>query len=80
MAQTGTVVAWLKPFTFKVRLETGEVILCGLSGSYFGRILPQEAVRRLEKEGPHSGDEVTVYLSENQTGGMRRGVIQRRDD
>lgn len=61
-----------------VRLEADEVIICDLERSYFGRILPDQAVRRLEKEGPHSGDEVTVLVSENRAGGMRHGVILRR--
>jgi hypothetical protein len=72
------VVEWLKPFSFKVRLDTGEVVICGLERSYFGRILPKEAVKQLEKEGPHRGDEVSVLISEeNRAGGMRHGVILR---
>ena len=76
-AQTGTVVEWLKPFKFKVRLETGEVIICSLERSYFGRMLPKMAVKRLEKDGPHNGDEVSVLISGNRDGGMRHGVILR---
>lgn len=72
------MLEWLKPFSFKVRLKTDEVIICGLDRSYFGRMLPKTAVKRLEKEGPHSGDEVTVLISENTAGGKRHGVILRR--
>ena len=77
-AQSGIVVEWLKPFSFKVRLETNEVIICGLERSYFGRVVPKQAVKRLEIDGPHSGDKVSVLISENTTGGMRHGVILRR--
>jgi hypothetical protein len=74
-SQIGTVVEWLKPFSFKVRLQTGEVLICGLVRSYFGRTTPSQAVARLEAQGPHPGDEVTVLISENRAGGMRQGVI-----
>jgi hypothetical protein len=77
-AQTGTIVKWLKPFSFKVRLETDEVILCDLERSYFGRILPKQATKQLEAKGPHEGDEVSVLVSDNRAGGMRHGVILRR--
>jgi len=76
-SQIGTVVEWLKPFSFKVRLATGEIILCGLSRGFFGRMLPKQAVRRLEKDGPHVGDEVSVRVSDNDKGGVRQGTILR---
>ena len=79
-SQVGTVVEWLKPFTFKVRLKTGEVILCGLMRSYFGRILPKQALKQLEKHGPHVGDEVSVRVSSRKSGGMRQGVILRNTE
>lgn len=75
--QTGTVVEWLKPFTFKVRLPSGEVVICGLVRSFFGRMLPKEALKRVEKDGPHVGDEVSVSVSSDNRGGMRHGVILR---
>lgn len=76
-SQTGTVVEWLKPFTFKVQLATGEVIICGLVRSYFGRMLPKQAMKRLNKDGPHVGDEVSVHVSDESRGGIRQGVILR---
>ena len=75
--ETGTVVEWLKPFKFKVRLDTDEIIICGLEFSYFGRMLPKTAMKRLEKDGPRRGDEVSVLVSENRAGGMRHGIILR---
>lgn len=59
----GTIVDVLKPFSFRVRLEDGRVIVCGLERSYFGRMTPQEAIRRLEKDGPHVGDIVLIRLA-----------------
>ena len=74
-AQFRTVTEWIKPFTFKIRLATDVVIICGLVRSYFSRMLPEQAFEQLRKDGPHVGDQVSLLVSDDAKGGMRKGVI-----
>lgn len=67
----GTVIQWHEPnFRFTVQLDDGNTILCGLIGSYFGRMLPSTAIKRIRKSGPQVGQRVRISKQSDESMGV----------